>query len=666
MRQVSLNHTTSVLIMVSLILAACQDNSSNDSSQDDPAPPVVENGQDLSSEEDQANSAGSSDPAEAEATETAEAESNPEQPPIETTPEPEKEAIICMSAPPSSFYPYGDQSISSIAIRQALYEPLLTTTGYEHQAAGLEALPNLANGDARIENVLVNEGSRVVDHRGNILTLHNDVMIINSAGEAVTYEGTPIEMKQMIVDFTLKPLVWSDGTPVTAEDSVYSYSLAADDELAFRNSAFAQTARYEATGDLSLRWVGLPGYLDPTYFDNAWLPLPAHQDQAILKASADIEQESDQLRLSSGPFMLEEVREDGSVVLAKNPHYYRSEEGLPRIDQVVIRFGGLEEFLAENGEEACDLISNDVLSLTDMPLLESAVDMGDWNLQTVPGMAFEYIAFGVNPALEYADRRPDWFEDAQVRQAITMCVDRESMAQELTGGLGEVIHSYVPIDHPLYPEDGQVWPYDPDAANQLLDELGYADFAEDGRRQDLSTGVPMTITLGTNSESLIRLGIQEQVQANLSDCGIPVDTYDQSAGNWYAAGPQGILFGRRFDLASLAWISRIVPDCGLFLSDNVTGPEEFGFGGWLNVNVTGWNNEAYDAACRSAATVLPGGEGYDDFQREALRIFSEELPAMPLLSNSKLAVVRDGLLNVQLDSSQPSILWNIYEWDIEQ
>ena len=45
------------------------------------------------------------------------------------------------------------------------------------------------------------------------------------------------------------------------------------------------------------------------------------------------------------------------------------------------------------------------------------------------GTVYEHIDFGVNSYGDYGDGvgRPDWFEDVRVRQAMTMCTDRQSM-----------------------------------------------------------------------------------------------------------------------------------------------------------------------------------------------------------------------------------------------
>ena len=84
-------------------------------------------------------------------------------------------------------------------------------------------------------------------------------------------------MTQLVVDYTFRPLVWSDGTPVTAEDSVFSFEIARDRATPRLNVETRYTAAYEATGERSVRWTGLPGYRDPAFMTHVWPPLPLHQ-----------------------------------------------------------------------------------------------------------------------------------------------------------------------------------------------------------------------------------------------------------------------------------------------------------------------------------------------------------------------------------------------------
>lgn len=582
------------------------------------------------------------------------------------TPEVEKQIVVCLGGSPASPFLYGDDSVAAEGLRQALYENLYTIVGYDYQARGLEKLPSLADGDAALETIVVNQGDRVMDIKGNVVTLVKDVIVLNSDAEEVKFDGTPMEMRQMVVDFAFQPMVWSDGTPVTAKDSVFSFQLASDPQTIFGKNGLATTASYVATDERGIRWTGIPGYMDQTYFLNVWQPLPSHQLIEMSAVELKTADETNKAPLSNGPYVVTDWTAEDELVLARNEYYYRQEEDLPVLDRIIVRFGDGEDFLAGDPADACDVISNGAIRFGNLPLLEMAVEQGKWQVISSPGTVFEHIAFGISPVKEYAERRPDWFEDTRVRQAMTMCTDRQSMIDELTDGRAELLHSYVSENHRLFPDDLQKWPYDPDQANALLDEAGYLDFSEDGRRQDVSSGIPMTITLGTNSESSQRMHVVEMFKDDLADCGIPVDTYDLPAGTWYAEGPVGRIFGRRFDLAQFAWAAKSEPDCGLYLSKNITGYENAGWGGWQNTNVAGWSNSEFDSACLAALNAMPAGDGYDDHQREALRVFSQEIPAIPLFTNVKVAAVRPWMKNVQLDPSQSSLLWNVSEWDIEQ
>jgi len=176
------------------------------------------------------------------------------------TPIPPKALTVCMTRP-QSLYLYGDSSLAAVAIRHAIYENLTTSLGYDYQAQGLEKLPTSADGDLTVQPVTVHLGDPVVDFRGDAHVLREGLTVYDSSGQLVTVSNQPVEMQQVTAVFTLKPLVWSDGVPVSAADSVFSFNLAANPDTPGDKRKVQRTAVYEATGPLTLRWTGLPGYL---------------------------------------------------------------------------------------------------------------------------------------------------------------------------------------------------------------------------------------------------------------------------------------------------------------------------------------------------------------------------------------------------------------------
>lgn len=601
------------------------------------------------------------------------------------TPLPSKPMTICLGAEPASLFLYGDDSLAATAVRHALYENLYTTLNYEYQPQGLQKLPSLDEGDARIGLVEVSEGDLIVNSAGNVVFLVPGVQFVRGDGEFVTFDRSltledaePLLMQQMTVDFSFKPMTWSDGTPVTAADSVFSYEIAASPEVEVDQSKIERTASYEATGELSVTWTGLPGFLDPEYFTNVWTPLPQHQLGEFSAAELLTEESPAPQPLSSGPFIVDEWRRGEALILRHNPNYYRADLDLPHITELTLRFDLAEETAVDQVAAGCDIVTHDAIGLSQTPDILAAADAGTLTAAFVSNNIFEHIDFGINSWENYGDGsrngRPDWFEDVRVRQAITLCTNRQQLVDEITYGQSRILHAYIPDDHPLYPTEAQAWDYDPAAGSGLLDEVGLEDTDGDGFRElverDLNASIvattTMSITLGTNSESDIRLRINELVAADLAECGIQVSLYEVNANDWFDDGPFSPLFGRRFDLATFAWRTSIRPPCGLYLSSNVTGPEERGFGGWSNINATGWIDEGYDAACNAALAALPGTPEYAANHLEAAQIFTEELPIIPLFHYLKTAVTQPTVLNFQPDASQPSELWNLAELDIEE
>ena len=603
--------------------------------------------------------------ADAVAETTPSATDTPSPTPLPTaTPRPPKDLVVCVGAEPADLYLYGDDSIAATAIRHALYESPVTSLGYDYQALALEKLPSLADGDAQVQTVEVAEGDLVITAAGELAPLGQGTTVLNADGQPVTYDGQPITMAQLVVDYTFRPLVWSDGTPVTAEDSVFSFEVARDRTTPRPNTQARYTASYEATGERSVRWTGLPGYHDPAFMTHVWPPLPHHQLGDFSPAELPTLDEAARAPLSYGAFVVESWTPGESIRLVPNPSYYRAAEGLPHLTSLTFRFLAQRPRGLPEGYEGCHVLTSDVLPFDALPAVDAAAEEGELVEYVASAGVIEQIIFGIDSSAIFEETHTPWFTDTRVRQAVAQCIDRQALADEFTGGRATVMDTFVPPDHTLLPADLPQWVYDPAAANTLLDEVGLRDANGDGVREAIGATRSFSITLGTVAGDPLREQLNARVRDNLAACGIQVNPYTLDAGAWFAPGPSGTVFGRKFDLAQFAWLSRIHPDCGLYLTANIPGPLEQGFNGWDGVNVAGWSNEAYDAACTRALSLLPGQEGYVEAHQEAMRIFAVELPAVPLFSRLRLAATTPDVLNFRLDPSQPSELWNAFELDM--
>lgn len=577
-----------------------------------------------------------------------------------------KDLIICQAQEPDSLYKYGTSMLASTAVLHAIYTNDYTQLSYGYQPEGLEKLPSIADGDAVLNTVTVKAGDMVVDATGAPVAFGDGVSVVNAAGETVAFDGTDVEMEQLVVDFTMKQRYWSDGEPVTADDSVYSFELAKDPDTPQGKFTTDRTASYEATGDLTTRWTGLPGFKDSTYFVNFWFPMPRHAWGEFTAAELLENEASSRMPLGDGAFVVTEWVPGDSIRLDRNEFYYRKDEGLPYLNSVTFKFiPDTNQLVAQLLSGQCDIGTQDGMDVAQSPFLIEAEANGLLVPYFQTGTVFEHIDFGINPYGAYADSRPDWFEDVRVRQAMTMCTDRQSMVDNILYGRSEVIHSYVPSVHPLYPEGLTEWPYDVDQANKLLDEVGYIDTDGDGIRES-ADGVPFSVQLGTTTGNEMRQQLTQIFKENMAQCGIEVNLYYLPASEWFADGPEGPLFGRQFDLGEFAWLTGVQPSCSLYITENISGPEDEGFGGWGNSGDTGWSNPDFDAACNTALNSLPGTPEYEEAHKEAQRIFSQEVPVIPLFLRLKVAAARPEVLNFSVDPTQNSELYNIYQYDLQQ
>ncbi|MFN2284768.1 MAG: peptide ABC transporter substrate-binding protein [Anaerolineae bacterium] len=593
---------------------------------------------------------------------------------VEKTEEPAadglKTLVICQSQEPDTLYWYGENTLAARHIQHAVYDGPIDNRSYAYQAIILEKLPSTEDGDAIINAVTVQAGDIVVDDNGDPVELAEGMMVrpygCYSTDCAVEFEGPPMEMDQMFVTFKLLDgLKWSDGEDLTVDDSIYTFELAADPSTPVSKFTIDRTASYEALDDKTAIWIGLPGYIDKTYFTNFWLPLPRHLWQGELGyGPADLleAEESSRMPIGWGAFVIKEWVPGDHITVEKNPLYYRASEGLPYMDTVIFRFvSDPNSAVAQLISGECDIVTQDALSADLTPLLLKLEQESVVRLASVASTTWEHVDFGISPVPEYD--RPDFFGDVRMRQAFAYCLDRQVVADTVLYGLSSVLNSYLPPDHPYYAGDLTEYPYDPEQGQTLLEEMGWVDSDDDGVREakdveGVLDGTPLEFTWLSITDAT-RIQSVQIWQQNLADCGFMVNLENVPVGQYFASGPEGPLFGRRFDVTSFA--SSVEPSCGRYLSGEVPSADN----GWIGENVSGFADPDFDAACNRALAALPGTTDYIEGYQDAQRIFSEQLPVLPLFLHYKLALVRLEVDGFIMDATEDSAMWNIEAFDVQ-
>jgi peptide/nickel transport system substrate-binding protein len=149
--------------------------------------------------------------------------------------------------------------------------------------------------------------------------------------------GVVIDEENGIMDVTWKlrqDIQWSDGTPVTADDVVFTYEAVVDPDTGYWILGIDYVDGVEKIDDYTVvvHYNAIyPGYL--TMFGGYLMAIwPAHYcdaEQGFSSWDCGLQP------LSTGPYLLEEWVQNDHLTFVKNPNYYQP--GKPTIDEIVVK-----------------------------------------------------------------------------------------------------------------------------------------------------------------------------------------------------------------------------------------------------------------------------------------------------------------------------------------
>ena len=600
-------------------------------------------------------------------------------PAVTPTALPTRVLSVCIGEQPNSLYPLGAPNAAARSVLAAIYDAPFDMVGYGYQPGILQKMPNIADGDAQVNPVAVRPGDQVVDTAGELILLEAGSRVRPAACRsddcAITYDGSsPLSMDQTFVKFGfVEDLRWSDGTPVTADDSVFAFNLAEDANTPGSKYIFDRTMAYESADESTVQWFSLPGFVDPTYFTNVWMPLPKHLWNQFTARDMQTIDLTNRVPMGYGAYVMKSWEGD-TLRLEKNPYYYRSAEGLPKFDELIFRVTPEPDVAMSNLLEGrCDVIDSSVHLDAQVSLLTELKRTGQLQSYFGETPTMEWLSLGINPA-SYDDGynptihkdRPDFFGDPKLRQAIAYCIDRQKVVDTVLFGLVSVPNTYISSKNPIYASTLTTYEYNPVEGQRILENLGWRDYDNNSSTPREAIGVdrvpprtPLVITYVTSSATQ-RRQVAEILAESLRSCQIGVNVVHLSQAEFYAEGPVGLIFGRQFDLAAYAMATTtILPPCARFTSTEIPNASN----NWVGTNLSGYKNPLFDLACKSAMQAMPDEAAYLTSYRETQTIFANDLPAIPLYNRIEIAAARFDFCNFALDPTTLTDLYAIETFD---
>lgn len=493
-------------------------------------------------------------------------------------------------------------------------------------SVGLVALAGAASAE-----VVLNRGNdtdpATLDHHrtstiseGNVLRdLYDGLTIQDANGEAVpgVAKSWDISDSGTVYTFHLREdAKWSNGDPVTAGDFQFTFRRLMDPKTAagYASMLFIiQNAEDIAGGKKPLEELGVEAVDDHTLRITLNAPAPyfiellTHQTGLPLHRKS-VEENGDRFTtpgkmVTNGAYMLESFTPNDKIVMKKNPHYYDADQ--VSIDTV--------NWIPFEDRASCmrRFEAREVQICSDVPAEQ--MDYVKKNLAAEFRLA-PYLGVYYLPVKgKAADSK---LKDPRVRQAISLVIDREFIAEQVWQGTMLPGYSMVPPGIANYVKDAPKLDYSDDMleredkARELLAEAGVAEG---------SLSVELLYNTSENNKNTMA-AIADQI----GNIGIKA-TLNETEGATYfnflrEDGP--------FDIARAGWIGDYNdPQNFLYISQ-----------GNVSFNYSKWKNETYDGLMAKAEKTIDLGERAGVLA-EAEKVLLAEMANIPILYYSSRALV---------------------------
>ncbi len=520
--------------------------------------------------------------------------------------------------------------------------------------------PYLSGGTKDIESSsLVLEPLANYDPAGEMLpTLAAEIPTLDNGGVSEDLTSITWKLKQGVV--------WSDGTPFTAHDVVFSAEYCLHPEGGCNATPkFADVTSVEALDDHTVKitfGVAKPFPYGPFVGNDSPIIQKAQFESCIGAKAPECTTENFG-PIGTGPFMVKDFKANDTIQYVMNEQY--REEGKPHFSSVLFKGGGDAAAAARS-------------------VLETGEFDYAWNLQVEPeilsqmeaaGKGTVIAAFGpsverlminkTNPDPALGDERGTvkhphpFLTDAKVVRALSLAIERDILVEAGYGAAGKVTCNVLPAPD-AYASTNNDWckTQDVEQAKALLDEAGWNDTDGDGVRE--KDGVKLSVIYQTSTNS-VRQGTQALIKQMWAEIGVETELKNISA---------SVFFGG--DQSSPDTFQKFFADIEMYTNNfNGTDPEAY-MGSWTCAqipspdnqwvanNMPRYCNEEYDTlVAKYAVTAEPA-------ERQAIAkklndMLMEDGAIVPLIHRGRVAAHSNTLGGVDM-TAWDSEIHNIENW----
>lgn len=453
---------------------------------------------------------------------------------------------------------------------------------------------------------------------------------------------------------------WGDGKPVTCEDIAFARTVALSPNVSVgEKESYSQiekididpankkkcTFTYEKA-----KWdhymLGT-FYVLPKHIEEPIFKKHGHKPEGYEKNSAYVKTPNNP-GLYNGPYVVSELKLTDHVTMTPNKYFYGE---APKIKKVIVRLipntGTLEANLRSG---TIDKIS--ILGLTFDQALEFETKVKKENLDfkviIEPSSVHEHIDLNLeNPILK----------DVRVRKAMLTAIDKDQLVKSFFDNRQPASLHFMTTNDPWFTSDPKyvtTYKFSKRNAAKLLEEAGWKE-GPDGYRY--KEGKKLSLVFMTTAGNKTREAVQVYLQNQWKAVGIEIVPKNE---------PGRVFFGetvkkRKFDMAMFAWVSapENTPRSTLH---SVSIPNDKN--GWSGQNYTSWRNPRMDQLINEMDSEMDSKKRLEKAW-EMQKIYTEDLPTIPLYYRADTAVIPKNLKNFKLTGHQFNETNDIEKWTLE-
>ncbi|MDJ0597749.1 MAG: peptide ABC transporter substrate-binding protein [Crocosphaera sp.] len=496
----------------------------------------------------------------------------------------------------------------------------------------------------------------------------NGELIPFLAAEIPTFENGSIAEDGKSVSWKLKQdIKWSDGTPFTADDVVFTYEFLSNPKVGATSSGdYEIIETVEAIDDHTVKitfkivnpawnrfFIGSSGLILPRHIYEKYNGENARQAPANLRP------------IGTGPYKVVEFKPGDVVIYEPNSYFRNAEElGFKRIE---LKGGGDATSAARAVLQTGDADYAFNLQV-EAPILQQLETGGKGKIVSILGTLSERILLNFsdpNKATADGERsninNPHPFlSDKTVREAFNLAIDRDTISEQLYGITGQPANNILLLPEE-YNSPNTSYEFNLEKAQQLLDKAGWKDSNNNGTRD--KNGIEMKVVFQTSVNPL-RQKTQEIVKQGLQTIGIGVELKSIDASIFFSGDP-----------SNNDTVEHFYADLEMFTTGNYSpDPTNYMEGykcdeipqkanNWVGNNYSRYCNPEYDQLWEAVTTELDPKKRQELFIKMN-DIVVNDIVIIPLVHRADVTAISNRLQGFELTPWDRNT-WNIKDWNFK-